>query len=205
MKVIFYCKTITSYNSIIKRVIPFLKIWVNFLNISRAFFYFLNKQNIKSTSWIILLKYFPILFSWWVFYSVPAKNSFLIHFFFLKVAHTIYRKNNCFRKKLFYFSFIFTSVSFNFIKSFSNSKRIFFHFKEPCHLQIAYIFLLITVVFLFGCFKLIKLFKAKNIKCNVNQVVFEWFQVILIFCFIYKLISWSCKFWGQYKVLILIF
>ena len=44
--------------------------WVMFWNVSRVYFFFFNIQNIKSNCRIIFLKRFPVVYFWWIFYSI---------------------------------------------------------------------------------------------------------------------------------------
>ena len=60
---------------------------------------------------------------------------YFLHFFLFKLIHIIYRYNNWFKNSsctsLLIFTFLsFNYLSFNLIKSFSNSKRLFFTFKN---------------------------------------------------------------------------
>ena len=55
----------------IKRITCFFfTIWVIFWNLSRICIFFFSVQSIKSNCCIIFLKYFLIIFSWWVILSL---------------------------------------------------------------------------------------------------------------------------------------
>ena len=50
-------------------------IWIMFLNIIRK--YFFNKKTIKSSSSIMFLNFFPIMFFWWKIYFFPVIFTYI--------------------------------------------------------------------------------------------------------------------------------
>ena len=95
----------------------FFMLWVLFWNVGRIYFLVFCTQIIKSNRKIILLKYFPIIFIWWVIYS------------FLSMV--IYKRFN------FWYSFRFFSIFFHgLMRLLQRVEDIYYHFywKDLLHL-----------------------------------------------------------------------
>ena len=78
----------------------FSAIWINFWDISWTYLFFFNIRNIRRNCQITFLKCFPIIYFWWIIYSIPTIfidkwfniwNSFWIPLNFFIISKTYWK------------------------------------------------------------------------------------------------------------------